>query len=90
MVQIFKASRSNYGQRKIKKELEKQENRVSRRRIGRIMKEQGLVSKYAIARFKPHQAGYNESPIGNTLNRHFHQEKERKVVVSDLTYVRVQ
>ena len=36
---IFKQSRNNYGTRKIKKELEKQGLMVSRRRIGRIMKE---------------------------------------------------
>ncbi|WP_438271016.1 IS3 family transposase [Sporolactobacillus mangiferae] len=90
VVQIFKASRSNYGQRKIKKELEKQGKQVSRRRIGRIMNEQGLVSKYTIAQFKPCKASCNESPVGNTLNRQFRQEEELKVVVSDLTYVRVQ
>jgi putative transposase len=90
VVQIFKENRSIYGQRKIKKELEKLGKQVSRRRIGRIMKEQGLVSKYTIAQFKPHKTGCNESPIGNTLNRQFRQEKELKVVVSDLTYVRVQ
>lgn len=90
VVQIFKNSRSIYGQRKIKKELEKQGKQVSRRRIGRLMKDQGLVSKYTIAQFKPHKTGCNESPVGNTLNRQFHQEQELKVVVSDLTYVRVQ
>lgn len=90
VVQIFKASRSIYGQRKIKKELGKQGKQVSRRRIGRIMRQQGLVSKYTIAQFKPHKASCNESPIGNTLNRQFRQEEELKVVVSDLTYVRVQ
>ena len=36
---IFKQSRNNYGTRKIKKELEKQGLMVSRRRIGRMMKE---------------------------------------------------
>jgi putative transposase len=90
VIKIFKDSRSIYGQRKIKKELEKQTKQVSRRRIGRIMKEQGLVSKYTITQFKPHKASCNESPVGNTLNRKFHQERELKVVVSDLTYVRVQ
>lgn len=34
---IFKASRNNYGTRKIKKELEKSGKQVSRRRIGRIV-----------------------------------------------------
>jgi putative transposase len=40
---IFKESRNNYGTRKIKKKLEKQKKKVSRRRIGRIMKQLGLV-----------------------------------------------
>ncbi|MDQ0254430.1 repressor of nif and glnA expression, partial [Evansella vedderi] len=53
IVEIFKNSRNIYGQRKIKKELQKQGWQVSRRRIGRIMTEQGLVSKYTIAQFKP-------------------------------------
>src|SRR5699024_6246945 len=44
VVQIFKDSRNIYGQRKIKKELHKLGYQVSRRRIGRIMKDQGLVS----------------------------------------------
>ena len=90
IVKIFKESRDIYGQRKIKKELQKLGWQVSRRRIGRIMKEQGLVSKYTVAQFKPKKTTVNESDIGNTLNREFNQDKELKVIVSDLTYVRVQ
>ncbi|MGJ9386271.1 IS3 family transposase, partial [Salipaludibacillus sp. CF4.18] len=82
-------SRDNFGQRKIKIELEKKKWTVSRRRIGRIMKEQGLVSKYTVAQFKPSRTSCNESEIGNTLNREFNQEEELNVIVSDLTYVRV-
>lgn len=40
---IFKINRNNYGTRKIKKELAKQDRIVSRSRIGRIMKQKGLV-----------------------------------------------
>ena len=90
IIDIFKKSRDNYGQRKIKIELEKKGWQVSRRRIGRMMKEQGLVSKYTVAQFKPTKTTVNETEVGNTLNREFHQDKELKVVVSDLTYVRVQ
>ena len=89
IIKIFKDSRHIYGQRKIKKELEKQGRKVSRRRIGRIMKEQGLVSKYTVAQFKPSKSTVNESEVGNTLNREFNQNQELKVIVSDLTYVRV-
>src|SRR5690625_6011224 len=53
------------------------------------MKEQGLVSKYTVAQFKPTKSTCNESEVGNVLNREFNQDQELKVVVSDLTYVRV-
>jgi len=46
IVEIFKVSRNIYGQRKIKVELANLGWQVSHRRIGRILKEQGLVSKY--------------------------------------------
>ena len=89
IVDIFKKSRNIYGQRKIKKELAKLGWTVSLRRISRIMKEQGLVSKYTVAQFKPTKSTCNESEVGNVLNREFNQDQELKVVVSDLTYVRV-
>jgi len=54
------------------------------------MKEQGLVSKYTVAQYKPSKTACNESEVGNILNREFDQDQELKVIVSDLTYVRVQ
>ncbi len=39
--------------------------------------------------FKLSPSSCNESDVGNTLNRAFDQDQELKVVVSDLTYVRV-
>ena len=50
ILEIFQKSRKNYGTRKIKHELEKLGMIASRRRIGRIMKENGLVSNYTIAK----------------------------------------
>lgn len=90
IVRIFRESRQNYGTRKIKVELKKKKWNVSRRRIGRIMNEQGLVSKYTIAQYKPSKSTCNESNTANVLNRKFDQDEELKVVVSDLTYVRVE
>ncbi|TSJ59913.1 IS3 family transposase, partial [Allobacillus salarius] len=89
VIDIFNSSRKIYGQRKIKEELRKLDWTVSRRRIGRIMKSQGLASKYTVAQYKPTKTTPNESPVGNTLNREFEQQQELKVIVSDLTYVRV-
>lgn len=86
---IFKESRNNYGTRKIKKELAKLDQQISRRRIGRIMKQEGLVSNYTVAQYKPHVDKCNESKIANVVNRQFSNQTEYNVVVSDLTYVRV-
>lgn len=89
VIEIFQASRQNYGTRKIKVELRKRGHIVSRRRIRRIMQEQGLVSRYTVAQFKPQVKSCNESKQKNELNRQFNQDEEMSVVVSDLTYVRV-
>ena len=78
-----------YGGRKIKEELDNLGYKVSRRRIGRITKEQGLVSEYTMAQFKPQKSQVNEDVTTNTLNREFDNREELEVVVSDLTYVRV-
>ncbi|WP_141231384.1 IS3 family transposase [Oceanobacillus manasiensis] len=88
---IFKESRNNYGTRKIKKELSRlsQPKHVSRRRIGRLMNELGLVSNYTVAQYKPHKTSSNEALIKNELQRQYEQDKPLAVIVSDLTYVRV-
>lgn len=89
ITEIFRAGRNNYGTRKIKKELMNTGKQVSRRRIGRIMKREGLVSNYTTAQFKPQKDTCNESKTENILNRQFDGQGYRNVVISDLTYVRV-
>ena len=53
------------------------------------MQEQGLVSNYTVAQFKPFKSKCNEEPVKNELKRAFDNQEELAVVVSDLTYVRV-
>lgn len=91
IARIFRESRNNYGTRKIKKELAKlsEPQKVSRRRIGRLMNEMGLVSNYTVAQYKPHHSTCNEAPVKNELKRQFKQDEYLAVIVSDLTYVRV-
>ena len=86
---IFKRSRNNYGTRKIKIELAKLGYKVSRRRISRIMKENGLVSNYTVAQYKVHATNCNESPIPNIVDRNFDNREKLEAAVSDLTDVRV-
>jgi transposase InsO family protein len=86
---IFNSSWNNYGTRKIKVELQKKGYRVSRRKIGRIMKQNTLVSSYTKLKFKSHVDKFNESKIDNLVKQEFKNQPYRNVVVSDLTYVRV-
>jgi putative transposase len=86
---IFNKNRQVYGTRKIKNALFKTGHTVSRRRIGRLMAELGIQSKYAQASYKPMTPPPNEESIRNVLHREFQVDKEMSVLVSDLTYVRV-
>ena len=89
ITEIFKSNRNNYGTRKIKKKLQEQGKQISRRRIGRIMKQEGLVSTYTTAQFKLRKDKCNESRMENVLSRKFNNQPYRNVVVSVLIYVRV-
>jgi len=89
VIRIFKASRRSYGTRRIRKELLNEGKRISRRRIKRIMAENGLVSSYTVAKYKPHKSTSNEDKVSNVVDRNFDDQKLLEVVVSDLTYVRV-
>ena len=62
---------------------------MSRRRIGRIMACEGLVSVYTKAQYKVYKTQYNDSSIQNELNREFKDRNPLEAIVSDLTYVRV-
>lgn len=89
IITIFHNNKDAYGCRKMKKELSKENQVISKRRICRIMKKLGLVSKYYVAQFHPHKSKCNESLVKNELDRNFDNQQKYAVVVSDLTYVRV-
>lgn len=89
IIRIFNESKKNYGTRKIKKELLKEEIIASRRKIKSIMDKYGLISRYTIKTFKAAKTAVNEDKISNVLNRNFKSKKLTEVVVSDLTYVNV-
>jgi len=89
IIRIFKGSRRNYGTRRIKIELANEGKVVSRRRIARIMRQNGLVSSYTVAKYKPYKTKVNNEPAPNIVDRDFDNREHLEVVVSDLTYVRV-
>lgn len=90
VVEIFHKNRKVYGTRKIKVKLNERVFVMSRRRIGWMLKEQGLVSTYTIAQYKPHKTTSNEAATAVVLDCEFEQSKVKRSVVSDLTYVKVQ
>ncbi len=53
------------------------------------MKKLGLASNYAKLSYRRHRSSCNEQQIDNTLNREFNRQYTLDVIVSDLTYVRV-
>lgn len=89
IIEIFRNSRNNYGTRKIKQELKIRTHHISRRKIGRIMQELGIVSNYTKAHYKNKKSKCNEEAVENIVNREFNDREEYDVAISDLTYVRV-
>ena len=69
VVAAHAASKGRYGSRKIKASLERSGVTVSRRRVCRIMRENGLVSAYGRKRFKVHPGAVNEADVPNVVAR---------------------
>ena len=85
----YDENRHVYGQRKLKRVLNREGWIVSRRKIGMIMRKRGLVSAYTRKKYRAHASKSNESTMPNLLNRDFNAQQLGSCVVSDLTYVRV-
>ncbi len=76
----FRASKNNYGSRKIKNELAKQNVVASRRKIRKIMDKYRLVSNYTIKQYKVHKTSCNEDKTENIVNREFDNRRELEIV----------
>ena len=86
---VRRDGRERYGARKIKAALERRGVTASRRRIGNIMREQGMTSAYARRRSEPHGTRADEARLANLLDRGFDGYAPHTHLASDLTYVRV-
>ena len=81
-------SKGRYGARKAKASLERRGVVASRRRISRIMRENGLPSAYGRKRFEAHPGKPNEAEPPNAPDRSFDGYAPRTRVRSDLACVR--
>src|SRR5699024_8516578 len=89
IIQVYNSNRKCLYTRRIKNALHKLGLTVSRRRIGRVMKQNNLLSTYTNAIYKPYPSKSNERLITNGLDRDFNRAQPMEVIVSDLTYVKV-
>lgn len=80
-------SRQNYGSRRIQDDLKDEDETVSKARVLRLMKQEGLASKHR-KKFKATTDSKHDLPISaNLLRREFDVEEPDRVYVSDITYI---
>ena len=86
---VRRDGRERHGARKIKAALERRGVTASRRRIGGIMREQGMTSAYARGRSEPHRTRVDEARLANLPDHGFDGYAPHTRPAGDLTYVRV-
>lgn len=85
--EVFEDQRGCCGVRTIKKALSRQGRDVSKRRIGRLMREESLVCKTK-KKFKFTTDSNHDSPIApNILDRKFTVDQPNQAWVGDITYI---
>jgi len=87
IIKIHKESYGTYGQRRIKIKLNKEGIICSKKRVKRIMDENGIFSKHKI-KFKATTNSNHNYPLApNLLNQDFTADNPNKKWVGDITYV---
>jgi transposase InsO family protein len=85
---VFSESENTYGSRRLKVSLERAGISTSRRRISRLMKEEGMVPKQ-VSKWHPQttQADEKHEKAPNLLNQDFRAEGPNQKWVVDITYI---
>lgn len=84
---IHEKNRRVYGSPRIHTELKKQGERCSRRRVAKLMKEEGIQAKMRKRWCKTTQVNEQSKASANHLNQNFIVEEPNSVWVSDISYV---
>lgn len=83
----FELSKGTYGAIRIAEELKREKYCISRRRVSKIMKENGLVSKHK-RKFKVTTDTQHNYPIcRNLLDQNFVVDRLNQIWISDITYI---
>ena len=86
---MWRDSGKVYGARKIRHALGHEGVTLSRRRINRIMKGNGMAGSCSKAAYRPRPARPDDDPAPNILAREFNGHAPRTHLASDPAYVRV-
>jgi transposase InsO family protein len=84
---IHEKSRRVYGSPRIHNELKKQGKKCSRRRVAKLMREEGIQAKMRKRWKKTTCANEKAEPSANYLDQNFRTEEPNKVWASDITYI---
>jgi transposase InsO family protein len=87
IVAIHKESRGTYGSPRIHSELRDQDISVSRKRIARLMRENGVVGCQPRRTQKTTDSAHTHPVAENVLNREFNVDAPNTAWVTDITYV---
>ncbi len=82
-----KASRGRYGSPRVHRDLRAQDRRISRKRVARLMKLDGLIVRRR-RRFRCTTDSKHQNPVApNLLNRQFTVDAPDRAWVGDITYI---
>lgn len=87
ITQVHRTSRGTYGSPRVHRALRRQNHRVSRKRVERLMRESGLFSRRK-KKFKQTTDSRHGLPVApNVLEQVFEAKKPNEAWVTDITYV---
>ncbi len=87
VAEIHAASRKTYGSPRIRRELRERGRNVSRKRVARLMRQEGIQGRRR-AKFKKTTDSNHRFPVANNiLDRNFTVSKPDQAWVADITYV---
>jgi putative transposase len=85
---IHRRSRETYGSPRVLADLQKEGFRVSRKRVARLMREEGITGlpskKFRVATT---DSNHDDPIADNLLNRNFEAKEPNRVWVGDITYL---
>ena len=85
---IFKAKRHRYGSPRVRDELEARGQRVSRKRVARLMRDRGLQARSGRRRLPRTTDSRHAHPVAeNLLARNFRTDAPNRAWVGDVTYL---